>query len=59
LKRAPEQESLMPCHHFIDLAVAVWGDEYACQELADVAIHTHFSFDKKFENSLFFFFLIK
>jgi hypothetical protein len=22
LKRAPEQESLMPCHHFIDVAVA-------------------------------------
>jgi hypothetical protein len=45
----------MPYHHFIDVAVADWGDEYTCHKLADVAIHTHFPFNKKIENSLFSF----
>jgi hypothetical protein len=46
LKRAYEQESLMQCHHFIDVAVADWGDVYTCQKLAHVAIPTHFPFNK-------------
>jgi hypothetical protein len=45
LKRAHEQESLMSCHQLIDVTVADWGDEYMCQELADIAKQTHFSFN--------------